>query len=111
MSDPNIIQSNDLRNPYLTVLNGQVAGGTTAAQLPDVSAKMVILKALPDNGGYVAVGGSGVTLSAAGTVTNTTTGISLGAGDSLGPIPVSNLNKLYRICTNATDGLAYTVFN
>lgn len=91
---------------YSTVVSGEVAGSTTAAQLPDIPARLVVLKALSDNAAAVCVGGANVTIPAG--TTDTTSGIQIAAGEQV-TLYVDNLNKLFRICTNATDDLAYLV--
>lgn len=91
--------------PYDAMVCGELQGSATALQLPNIPCRMVWFKALADNAGNVYLGGSGVTV-ADGT-TDTTSGIELDAGDMIGPIPIVNLNLLYRICNNAGDDLTY----
>lgn len=96
--------------PYVTletVKMGNIAGGTAAAQLPDVSCRLVKFVAGPGNSGNVYLGGSGVTVAAAGTVNNATSGLILDAGQDSGWIPLPNLNKLYRICDGTADFMTY----
>jgi hypothetical protein len=83
---------------------GELAGSTTALQLPDVECEFAYLKAKSDNAGRVYIGGAGVTV-ADGT-TDITTGYELEAGDEM-TVWVHNLNELYRICDNAGDDLSY----
>jgi len=90
-----------------TVVSGELAGSATALQLPDIPCKMVKFKAVIGNAGNVYLGGAGVTV-VDGT-TDTTSGYELDAGESTDWIPVTNLNKLYRICDNASDDLVYMV--
>jgi hypothetical protein len=94
---------------YRTVATGEVAGSATAAVMPTVSCMLVRFKALASNAGNVYIGGAGVTV-ADGT-TDTTTGLELTPGDDTGWIPVSNLNKFYRICDNAGDDLTYVALS
>lgn len=95
---------------YDTVASGQVGGGTTAAQLPDVACKRVLLRAGWDNAGTIYVGASSsATTPAAGTATNATTGLQLKAGDATPWLDIPNLNKLYRICSGTADYLTYLV--
>lgn len=84
---------------------GELAGSATALQLPDIPCSMAWLKAVASNAGNVYLGGAGVTV-VDGT-TDTTTGFELAAGEVLGPLPIDNLNRLYRICDNAGDDLTY----
>lgn len=89
------------------VVTGEVAGSVTAAQFPDVPAKLVKIVAVTGNSGNVYIGGASVT--APDGTTDTTSGLLLDAGDSTDWIPISNLNKLYRICDNAGDDVVYMV--
>jgi hypothetical protein len=93
---------------------GELAGSTTAAQMPSVSGSMVRFKARDDNAGNVYIGYSGVTKPNGST--DTTTGFPLDAGDDSGWVPFSsavtsgdNLNDFYYICDNAGDDLIYWV--
>jgi hypothetical protein len=86
---------------------GELQGSATALQLPDIVGGLVWFKAHADNAGNVYLGFSGVTV-ADGT-TDVTTGLQLDAGDMIGPMTLSNLNKMYRICDNAGDDLTYIV--
>lgn len=92
---------------YTTPTAGEFAPGTSAAQFPNVAAKLVRIKARLANAGNVYIGPMGVT-KADGT-TDTTTGLQLLAGDDTGWIPVSNLNKFYGIGDNAGDSVTYLV--
>lgn len=90
---------------YTTVLSGELQGSATALQLPTIACKLVKFKAREDNTGNVYIGAAGVT-KPDGT-TDATTGFQLDAGEETGWIPIDNLNRLYRICDNATDDLTY----
>ena len=90
---------------YDSVASGELQGSATALQLPDIPCRAVFFTALADNAGKVYLGGPGVT--APDGTTDTTSGIELQAGDMTPFIPISNLNKLYRICENAGDDLTY----
>lgn len=90
---------------YDAVKTGELAGSTTAVQMPDVACALVNFKAAGDNAGNVYIGTSGVT--AADGTTDTTTGFQLAAGEETGFLPVRNLNKFYRITDNAGDDLTY----
>ena len=87
------------------IATGELAGSTTAIQLPDIKCRMVWFKAQFDNSGNVYLGGSGVTK--AGGDTDITTGYQLAKGESVGPLQVSNLNLFWRISDNAGDDLTY----
>jgi hypothetical protein len=91
--------------PFKKVLTGELAGATSATQLPDIPCRMVKFKAQADNAGAVYLGVSGVTKNDG--TTDTTTGYELDAGDETGWLLVDNLNRLYRICDNAGDDLLY----
>lgn len=84
---------------------GELAGSTSALQMPDIKCSLVRFKAVSTNEGSVCIGGVGVTLPNG--TTDTTTGFELGAGEDTGWIPCDNLNRFYRICTNAGDALTY----
>lgn len=90
---------------FFRVRSGEVAGNVAAHQLPDVPCNKVMIKALGDNAGVVAIGGTGVTLPAG--TTDTTSGIPLKASEETPWIEVDNLNRLYAISENAGDDLAY----
>jgi len=92
---------------YNTVTSGERQGSATAVQLPDVAGKFVYISALADNAGNVYLGASTVTVPDG--TTDTTSGLVLEAGDTIGPLPLSNLNKLYMICDNAGDDITYLV--
>jgi hypothetical protein len=87
------------------VVSGELGGSASALVLPTVPCSMAWISALTSNAGNVYLGGPGVTI-AAGT-TDTTSGIELEPGDMIGPIPIDNLNRMYIICDNATDDIAY----
>ena len=91
--------------PYDDGSSGALAGSITAVQLPNIPCEAVFFTALAGNAGKVYLGGPGVT--APDGTTDTTSGIELQAGDMTPFIPISNLNKLYRICENAGDDLCY----
>ena len=87
--------------------SGELAGATSATQLPDVPCKLAMLKASTDNAGHVYVGGAGVTV--ANGSTDVTTGLQLAAGEVTPWLPIDNLNRLWRICDNVGDDLTYLV--
>lgn len=90
---------------YTAVKTGELAGSTTAVQMPNRACSLVNFKARSDNAGSVFVGLSGVT--APDGTTDQTTGYELAAGEETGFLPVDNLNRFYRITDNAGDDLTY----
>jgi hypothetical protein len=94
-----------LAGTYDAVVCGELAGSTSALQLPNIACSRVRFKANAGNAGKVYLGGAGVT-KVDGT-TDVTTGLQLNAGDDTDWLPISNLNLLFRICDNAGDGLTY----
>lgn len=91
---------------YATNANGELQGVTSATRLPDVACDLVVFKARLSNTGNVYLGGAGVGIP--NNVTDVSSGLELAPGDFL-TLPIANLNQLYRICDNATDGLTYLV--
>lgn len=91
---------------YTSNPSGEVQGVTSATQLPSVAGKLAVLKARLSNTGNVYIGAAGVTIP--NNTTDTTSGLELTPGDSV-ILPIANLNQLYRICDNTTDGLTYMV--
>ena len=87
------------------IASGELAGATSATQMPDVPCNMVRFKAVADNAGNVHIGGSGVTKVDGST--DTTSGIQLAASEDTGWIPVDNVNRFFRICDNTGDDLTY----
>lgn len=87
--------------------SGERAGSATAVVLPTVPCQMAWIKAVNTNAGNVYLGFSGVTVIDAST--DTTSGYELSAGESIGPLPIHNLNQLYIICDNAGDDITYFV--
>lgn len=78
-------------------------------QLDDVVGRVVYIKALVGNTGNVGIGGSTVTMPAA--TNSSTAGYELDAGDPMPPTTVAgNLNELYIIADNASDGISYAVY-
>lgn len=92
---------------YNVVVSGERQGSATAVQMPNIPAELVWITAQDDNAGQVYLGGAGVTVPDG--TTDTTSGIQLEAGDTIGPLPISNLNLLYIICDNAGDDVSYLV--
>lgn len=88
--------------------HGEVAGATSAAQLPDVDCFFVVIKAHSGNAGNVHIGSSSSVTVADGS-TDTTTGFVLAAGESE-QFYVNNLNLLYYICDNAGDDFTYFAY-
>ncbi len=91
--------------PLKTPMVGELAGSTSALQMPDVPCRLVKFKAQADNTGEVFIGGS--TVSKIDGSTDITTGFELAASEDTGWILIDNLNRFYRISDAATDDLTY----
>lgn len=89
-----------------TIKTGELAGSASATSFPDISCKMVNIKAVIGNSGNVYIGGSSSLTVVDGT-TDITSGFELDAGQETGWMPISNLNKFWRITDNAGDDLTY----
>ena len=95
----------ELNKPLSGLTCGEHAGSATAHQLPDVPCSMLWIQAVSDNAGNVYVGGTGVTIPNG--TGDSTSGFRLDAGESIGPLPIDNLNRLYIICDNAGDDIIW----
>ena len=95
-------------NAFNTIISGEVQGGTTKAQMPDVPCARIKIKALRDNAGNVYIGSSDVTV--AGSATNQTMGFELDAGEDTGWIEIDNLNKFWMVTDNNADDVCYIAF-
>ncbi len=93
---------------FKTIVTGEVRGGTTAAQLPDVPCSRVIFKAPSDNATSIFLGVEGVT-KPDGT-TSTTAGFELDAGQETPVLNISNINQLWMITDVNGDDLTYIAF-
>ena len=97
---------------YTRCVSGEVAGSTSAALLPNVPCRLVVIKALSDNAGNVYIGGVAdngtANVTVPGGTTDTTSGMPLAASESV-TLYVDNLNKMSYICDNAGDDFAYIV--
>lgn len=89
------------------IVCGEVSGSATAKVLPTVTGGLIWIQALATNAGNVYVGGAGVTVPDG--TTDTTSGMTLDAGDWFGPLTLANLNMLYIICDNAGDDITYFI--
>ena len=94
-----------MANFYTSVKSGEVQGGTTAAQMPDVPCSKVLIKALTGNSTNVYIGGEGVTVPDG--VTDSNAGFTLDAGQDTGWIEIDNLNKLWMITDANGDDISY----
>ena len=94
-----------MTNYYTAVLSGEIQGGTTAAQMPDIPCSKVKLRALGSNSGNVYIGGSSVTLPDG--TSDATSGFELDAGQDTDWLEISNLNLLYMITDNNGDDVSY----
>jgi hypothetical protein len=94
--------------PFGVVKSGEVAGATSATQMPNISCDGALLLQAPSgNTGNVYIGGAGVTKPDGST--DTTTGIELEPGDMVQFMPCENLNIFYYICDNAGDDILYMI--
>ena len=94
---------------FNTIVSGEVQGGTTAAQMPDVPCALIKIKALSNNSGNVYLGADS-SVSIAGTVTSNTMGYELDAGQETDWLPIDNLNKLWMITDANADDICYIAF-
>jgi hypothetical protein len=97
--------------PYIaltTVISGEVQGGTTKAQLPNVPCTMVNIRALSSNATSVYLGGENVKVPDG--TTDQVSGFELDAGQETGWLPISNLNQLWMITDANGDDICYLAF-
>lgn len=97
--------------PYIplgTVISGEVQGGTTKAQLPNIPCAMVKIKAVSSNSTNVYIGGEDVTIPDG--TTDETSGWELDAGQETDWLPIDNLNKLWMITDANADDIVYLAF-
>ena len=87
------------------VVSGEIQGGTTAAQLPNVPCVKVLFKAQSGNSTNVYLGGANVTIPDG--VTDETSGLTLDAGEETGWIQIDNLNRFWMITDANGDDLSY----
>lgn len=90
---------------FTQVKSGEIQGGTTAAQMPDVPCSKVMFRALASNSGNVYIGGASVTKPDG--VTDTTSGYELDAGQETEWLEIPNLNLLHMITDNNGDDVVY----
>lgn len=90
---------------YNEVISGEVGGGTTTAQMPNVPCSRVNIKALGTNSTNIYIGGANVTIPAG--TTDTTSGITLDAGEETGWMNVDNLNRFWMITDSNSDDATY----
>ena len=90
---------------FTQVKSGEIQGGTTVAQMPDVPCSKVMFRALASNSGNVYIGGVGVTKPDG--VTDETSGFELDAEQETEWLEIPNLNLLYIITDNNGDDLSY----
>lgn len=89
------------------VHTGELGSSTSSKNCPNVSCKMVKIKAHPDNTGYVYVGSSDGGVTVADGADDDTTGVPLVSGEESGWIPVNNLDDLAYIMDTAGDKASY----
>lgn len=92
---------------YTVPQQGEIAGATGIAQLPDRKCKGVIFKVRAGATAKFYIGGEGVTVPNNGT--DVTSGLELGAGESTPLLPCTNLNVWWVIASAATDSLSYLI--
>lgn len=92
------------------IQTGEVAGSTSAAQLPSIAGKLCRIQASHTNVGYVYLGTTSGVTKEDGT-TDITTGFMLAPGQDTGWMPIPQLDWLWRICDNAGDDLTYMMLN
>lgn len=85
---------------YNAVATGVIDIDNDEEQLPDVYGRLAMLQADHDNTGSIYLVDS---------VTGTTNGIRLAAGESTPWIPIDNLNRLYAYGSAANQNLRYMV--
>src|SRR3972149_4345655 len=86
-----------------TVKTGEVALTSVATQLPDISCLLVKFKAKSANGTNIYLGG-GSTATIPDLATDATTGLELAASADTDFIPVTNLNKFFRLVSGGNVG-------
>ena len=94
-----------MANFYTAIKSGEVQGGTTVAQMPDVPCSRVNIKALTNNASNVYIGGVGATVPDG--VTDETSGFTLDSGQETGWLDIPNLNMLYMITDANGDDVSY----
>lgn len=97
-----------MADTYTKVITGERAGSATAVRLPQIAAKLVMIKAVASNVGNVYLGDASDTTVINGT-TDTTSGYQLAPGETTGWIPIDSLGAFYIICDNAGDDITYMV--
>lgn len=95
-------------NTYAGTANGILLPGASAANFPSVAGHLMYITAAKANTGTIYIGLSNAVTSTTN-ATNTTTGLELQAGQSVGPLPITNANDLWAKATVSTDGLTYLV--
>lgn len=86
---------------------GQVAGSSTAVQLPTHVCSFVVFKAAASNTSGVFLGPDNSVAVESGTANNFVAGFELESGESTGWLPCRNLNEFWMICDNAADDLLF----
>ena len=94
--------------PQGTIISGEVQGGETKAQLPNIPCAMVKIRAVSSNATNVYIGGENVTIPNG--TTDETSGWELDAGQETDWLPIDNLNKLWMITNANADDIVYLAF-
>lgn len=92
---------------FETILTGEVQGGTTKAQLPDIPCSLVNIKAQTGNATNVYLGGENVEVPDG--TTDAVSGFVLDAGQETGWMALGNLNQLWMITDVNGDDIVYMI--
>ena len=92
---------------FKSVLTGEIQGGTTRKQLPNIVGGWVNIKAQSGNATNVYLGASNVTVPDG--TTDTTSGFTLDAGEETGWLPLTNLNMFWMITDANGDDVTYII--
>lgn len=90
---------------YTIPKQGEIAGSTTAVQLPDRKCKGVIFSVRAGAVAKFYIGGEGVTVP--DNATDQTSGLEIAAGQSTPLLPCTNLNLWWVIASANSDSLSY----
>lgn len=97
----------DRINAYTTIVTGEVQGGTTSKQLPDIPCSLVNIKAQSGNATNVYIGPS--TVVAPDGTTDQISGFELDAGQETGWMAIGNLNQLWMVTDANGDDITYII--
>lgn len=97
----------DKTQAFETVVTGEVQGGTTKAQLPNIPCSLVNIRALSTNATSVYLGGENVAVPDG--TTDNYSGFELDAGQETGWMALGNLNQLWMITDANDDDICYII--